>query len=104
MTATWGLIIDVARCHDCNNCFLACKDEFIDNDFPGYSQAQPKQRIIKGIETALMPNFMQRKQLSRATQHRSTHDATRRWGQMRARSASHPWSRPSFLALAALTR
>ena len=28
MTATWGLIIDVARCHDCNNCFLACKDEF----------------------------------------------------------------------------
>jgi len=30
------------------------------------SQAQPKQRIFKGIETALMPNFMQRKQLSRA--------------------------------------
>jgi exoribonuclease-2 len=30
------------------------------------SQPQPKQRLFKGIETALMPNFMQRKQLSRA--------------------------------------
>ncbi|MFC1823664.1 4Fe-4S dicluster domain-containing protein [Thermodesulfobacteriota bacterium] len=38
----WNLIIDVEKCEDCNNCFLACKDEFTDNDFPGYSQAQPK--------------------------------------------------------------
>jgi len=30
------------------------------------SQAQPRQRLFKGIETALMPNFLQRKQLSRA--------------------------------------
>ncbi len=30
------------------------------------SQAPPKQRIFKGIETELMPNFMQRKHLSRA--------------------------------------
>lgn len=30
------------------------------------SQAPPKQRTFKGIETALMPNFLQRKQLSRA--------------------------------------
>jgi len=30
------------------------------------SQAPPRQRIFKGIETALMPNFLQRKQLSRA--------------------------------------
>ncbi|MCP3942032.1 MAG: RNB domain-containing ribonuclease [Desulfobacteraceae bacterium] len=30
------------------------------------SQAPPRQRVFKGIETALMPNFMQRKQLSRA--------------------------------------
>ena len=43
MTATWGLIIDVARCHDCNNCFLACKDEFVGNDWPPYSMAQPDQ-------------------------------------------------------------
>ena len=41
MTDTWGLIIDVARCHDCNNCFLACKDEFVGNDWPPYSKAQP---------------------------------------------------------------
>ena len=30
------------------------------------SQAQPKQRLFKGIETSLSLNFMQRKQLSRA--------------------------------------
>jgi exoribonuclease-2 len=30
------------------------------------SQAPPRQRLFKGIETALMPNFLQRKQLSRA--------------------------------------
>ena len=37
----WSMIIDVAKCHDCNNCFLACKDEFVGNDFPPYSVAQP---------------------------------------------------------------
>lgn len=37
----WNLIIDVARCHDCNDCFLADKDEFVCNDFPPYSVAQP---------------------------------------------------------------
>ncbi len=38
------------------------------NDMPAVfrSQAQPKQRIFKGIETQLMPNFMQRKHLNRA--------------------------------------
>jgi len=36
------LIIDVASCEDCNNCFLACKDEYMDNDWPGYSAAQPR--------------------------------------------------------------
>jgi len=38
----YNMIIDVAKCHDCNNCFLACKDEYIDNDFPPYSIAQPR--------------------------------------------------------------
>jgi len=38
----WNLIIDIAKCEDCNNCFLACKDEHVDNDFPPYSVAQPK--------------------------------------------------------------
>ena len=37
----WNLIIDVAKCHDCNNCFLACKDEHCDNSFPPYAVAQP---------------------------------------------------------------
>ena len=37
----WNMIIDVAKCHDCNNCFLACKDEFVENDWPPYSVAQP---------------------------------------------------------------
>jgi sulfite dehydrogenase (quinone) subunit SoeB len=37
----WHLIVDVARCHDCNNCFLADKDEFTGNDFLPYSAAQP---------------------------------------------------------------
>ena len=37
----WQLIIDVEKCEDCNNCFLACKDEHVDNDWPGYSLPQP---------------------------------------------------------------
>jgi len=37
----WNLIIDVDRCMDCNNCFLADKDEFTGNDFPPHSAAQP---------------------------------------------------------------
>lgn len=37
----WHMVIDVARCSDCNNCFLADKDEFVGNDFPPYSLAQP---------------------------------------------------------------
>ena len=41
MSKTWGLIIDVARCHDCNNCFLACKDEFVGNDWLPHTKAQP---------------------------------------------------------------
>jgi Fe-S-cluster-containing dehydrogenase component len=37
----WNLVIDCALCHDCNDCFLADKDEFVGNDFPPYSIAQP---------------------------------------------------------------
>jgi Fe-S-cluster-containing dehydrogenase component len=37
----WNLIIDVAKCEDCNNCSLACKDEHVGNDWPGYSYPQP---------------------------------------------------------------
>ena len=38
----WNLIIDVAKCEECNNCFLACKDEHVDNDFLPYSVGQPR--------------------------------------------------------------
>ena len=38
---TWHMVIDVARCHDCNDCFLADRDEFVDNDFPPTAVSQP---------------------------------------------------------------
>ncbi len=38
---TWHMIIDLSLCHDCNDCFLADKDEFVENDFQPYSVAQP---------------------------------------------------------------
>lgn len=34
------LIVDVARCQGCNNCMLACKDEHVGNEWPGYTRAQ----------------------------------------------------------------
>lgn len=36
------MIIDVARCNNCNACALSAKDEYVGNDFPGYAAAQPK--------------------------------------------------------------
>ncbi len=38
----WNLIIDVDRCHDCNNCFLADKDEFVDNEWLPTAVPQPR--------------------------------------------------------------
>ena len=38
----WNLIIDVAECTNCNNCTLAAMDEYIGNDWPGYSAPMPK--------------------------------------------------------------
>jgi Fe-S-cluster-containing dehydrogenase component len=38
---TWVLVIDVEKCENCQNCFLACKDEHVGNDWPGYSAPQP---------------------------------------------------------------
>ena len=35
------LVIDVAQCENCNNCFLACKDEHVGNEWPGYAAAAP---------------------------------------------------------------
>jgi len=41
MATKWNLIVDVARCDNCRLCFLAVKDEYVGNDFPGISAAQP---------------------------------------------------------------
>lgn len=39
---TWHFIIDVEKCENCNNCFLACKDEHCGNDWPGCAAEQPR--------------------------------------------------------------
>ncbi|MDG2319615.1 MAG: oxidoreductase [Rhodospirillaceae bacterium] len=44
MSNKWNLIVDVARCDNCRNCFLATKDEHIGNDFPGYAASQPQKK------------------------------------------------------------
>lgn len=45
----WFMLIDVEKCENCNNCFLACKDEHVGNDWPGYAAPQPEsgQRWIR---------------------------------------------------------
>ena len=35
MANKWNLIVDVALCDNCRLCFLAVKDEYVGNDFPG---------------------------------------------------------------------
>ncbi|MGY8962345.1 MAG: 4Fe-4S dicluster domain-containing protein [Rhodospirillales bacterium] len=44
MSKKWNLIVDVERCDNCRNCFLATKDEHIGNDFPGYAAPQPEKQ------------------------------------------------------------
>ncbi len=48
----YGMVIDVSKCIGCYNCFLACRDEFAGNEYPGYSAAQPMRGMnwIKVIE------------------------------------------------------
>jgi Fe-S-cluster-containing dehydrogenase component len=41
MSAKWNMIVDVAKCENCQNCFIATKDEHVGNDFPGYAAPQP---------------------------------------------------------------
>jgi Fe-S-cluster-containing dehydrogenase component len=55
----WYLIIDVARCENCQNCALACKDEHCGNDWPGYAAPQPDHgqcwMNVLGIERGQHP-------------------------------------------------
>ncbi len=38
----WNLIVDVAKCTNCNLCTLANQDEHVDNVFEGYSAPMPR--------------------------------------------------------------
>ena len=38
----WNLIIDVAECTNCNNCTLATMDEYVGNEWSGYTKPMPK--------------------------------------------------------------
>ncbi len=39
----WNLVIDVAKCFNCNNCALAVHDEYCGNSFPSYADEMPRQ-------------------------------------------------------------
>lgn len=41
-TKKLNLIIDVARCENCNNCVIAAKDEYVGNQHAGYSAPMAK--------------------------------------------------------------
>jgi Fe-S-cluster-containing dehydrogenase component len=38
----WNMIIDVAECTNCNLCTLATMDEYVGNEFPGYTKPMPR--------------------------------------------------------------
>jgi Fe-S-cluster-containing dehydrogenase component len=57
--ARLGLLVDVTKCSGCHSCFLACRDEYYDNDYPGYSAPQPLEgqywMQIKEVERGTWP-------------------------------------------------
>ena len=38
----WHIVVDLEKCVGCYNCLMACKDEFVDNDWPPYTRKQQK--------------------------------------------------------------
>lgn len=54
-----SIFIDVNKCTGCYNCFLACRDEYYDNAYKGYSAAQPLDgqfwMQVKEIERGAYP-------------------------------------------------
>ena len=67
----WNLIVDVANCTNCNLCVLAVQDEYVGNEFPGYSAEMPKhghkwidiKQKVRGqapiVDTAYLPVMCQ---------------------------------------------
>ncbi|HRX87802.1 MAG TPA: hypothetical protein P5528_00020 [Steroidobacteraceae bacterium] len=43
MSKKWNQVVDVEKCDNCRVCFIAVKDEYNGNEFPGYAAAQPPQ-------------------------------------------------------------
>jgi len=39
----WNMVIDASQCNNCYNCFVATKDEYVDNTYAGYTAPQPLQ-------------------------------------------------------------
>lgn len=37
----WNMIVDVAKCNNCYNCFVGTKDEYVGNEHKGYTAPQP---------------------------------------------------------------
>lgn len=62
----WNMIVDVAKCTNCHNCFVTAKDEHVGNDFPGYAAPQPlhghqwidMKRHERGTYPVAEANFM----------------------------------------------
>jgi Fe-S-cluster-containing dehydrogenase component len=40
-TKKWNMIVDVAKCNNCYNCFVGTKDEYVGNEHRGYTAPQP---------------------------------------------------------------
>ncbi len=50
----YGMLIQTAKCVGCSACTISCEDEFVGNDYPGYSSAQPATNY--GVTPSTWPN------------------------------------------------
>ncbi len=57
--ARLSMLFDVTKCSGCYNCFLACRDEYFENDYSPYSAPQPLDgqfwMQIKEVERGSFP-------------------------------------------------
>jgi Fe-S-cluster-containing dehydrogenase component len=55
------MVIDINKCNGCYNCFLSCKDEYSENDYPPFSSALPDAAkpwmVVKEIERGTCPKI-----------------------------------------------